>query len=99
MPPRTVAGAVRADLARVPPDVRESALALTALTLARTLDKGAGLSTAAVARELRALMERLMLYATVEESTVDDLAKRRVARRATVSERPASGDVSGPGGG
>lgn len=42
-----------------PVDTRDEALGQLALTLAKTLDEGAGMATAAVARELRATLADL----------------------------------------
>lgn len=74
-PPGGVAVAVGAliDSAKLVPGSwgdREAALAAVALTLAATLDAGAGLSTAAVARELRATIAAL----APKEADGDDLA-------------------------
>ena len=56
----TVVEAVQADLdALVVSSPVGQALAATALVLARALNEGAGLSTAAVARELRATLDAL----------------------------------------
>ena len=49
-------------------------LAASALVLARTLDEGAGLATAAVARELRATLE------TLTRGSVDDGSADATAR-------------------
>lgn len=57
-----------------------------ALTLARTLDEGAGMSTAAVSRELRATIDELAQFVPGAESVVDALVAARRARR---SGRPA----------
>jgi hypothetical protein len=60
---------VAADLSRLTPrlDKPDAALMALALTLAETLDGGAGMATAAVARELRAT-----LAALTPEAKVDD---------------------------
>lgn len=44
--------------------------------LARTLDEGAGLATAAVARELRAVLAGLQPPAPQESDALDDLIRR-----------------------
>jgi len=64
-----VRAAVAADLSRLTPrlDKPDAALMALALTLAETLDGGAGMATAAVARELRAT-----LAALTPEAKVDD---------------------------
>jgi hypothetical protein len=81
---RSVREAVERDLQRFGEADRGCALASSALTLAEALDEGAGLSTAAVARELRATMtELLKAAAKPEEDRVDDLSARRAARRAS----------------
>jgi len=49
-------------------------LAASALVLARTLDEGAGLATAAVARELRATLETLT-RGSVDDGSADTTAK------------------------
>jgi hypothetical protein len=57
----SVRAAVVADLSRLTPrlDKPDAALMALALTLAETLDGGAGMATAAVARELRATLAAL----------------------------------------
>ncbi len=57
--PGAVEAAVLHDLAGLAVDVDDCALGQVALTLARALDRGAGLATAAVARELRATLAAL----------------------------------------
>ena len=68
--PGPVSAAVAADIARLTPrlDHPDASLMALALTLARTLDDGAGMATAAVARELRATLADL----TPEEHHDDD---------------------------
>ena len=65
-----VSAAVAADIARLTPrlDQPDASLMALALTLARALDDGAGMATAAVARELRATLAAL----TPEEHHDDD---------------------------
>jgi hypothetical protein len=58
-PPVTNADRVTALVASLDTDEHGVALAGIALTLAEALDAGAGLATAAVARELRATLEAL----------------------------------------
>lgn len=82
-------------------DAMGEARAQLAVTLAKELDAGElGLATAAVARELRATLGELPIPSE-EKSTVDDLARRRAARRtdAAVPERAAAGDVGRKGSG
>jgi hypothetical protein len=59
-----VTGEVEAAVSKIVEDapvlsLAHGGLAATAVVLARTLDEGAGLATAAVARELRATLEAL----------------------------------------
>lgn len=70
---------VRADLGKLKEPA--AALVATALRLARTLDDGAGLSTAAVSRELRAVLKELHESTTSAESAVDEIGKKREQRR------------------
>ena len=65
----SVRAAVAADLSRLTPrlDKPDAALMALALTLAETLDSGAGMATAAVARELRATLAALTPEAKVDE--------------------------------
>jgi hypothetical protein len=68
--------AVRADLKRLPlaDDGPTLSLCETAYLLARTLDAGAGLSTAAVSRELRATLAALMIPKETDgDSPLDEL--------------------------
>ncbi|GIH91953.1 hypothetical protein Psi01_25830 [Planobispora siamensis] len=89
----------RADIEALGPLTRvQPSLAETAYTLARALDEGAGLSTAAIARELRSVLTEIAkVVPESREDTVDDLAARRAARRATAadSEPAASGEQRG----
>jgi len=79
--------AVRRDLRRLPPAERASALAASALTLARLLDnpvsgdpdKRLG-AAAQAARELRVTMTELLKAAPKARSGIDDLRARRAAR-------------------
>jgi len=59
----------------------QASLAETAFTLARMLDDGAGLATAAVARELRAHMTELARQKPAKPQE-DSLAQRRARRAA-----------------
>jgi hypothetical protein len=60
LPALSVEAAVRETVADLPPtSPAHAALVATALTLARKLDEGAGLATAAVARELRSTLDVL----------------------------------------
>ena len=71
--PGPVEASVRADLAALGPltgGVR-GALSATAYALARCLDEGAGMSTAAVARELRATLAELVKGAARDDD--DDI--------------------------
>jgi hypothetical protein len=73
----------------------DGSLAATALTLARTLDGGAGLATAAVARELRATLAALA--GRVDEGG-DDGTHDLISRLSTASfngPHPVQGDVRG----
>ncbi len=78
---------VARDLRDLPEDARLSGKAAAALVLARTLDEGAGLSTAAIARELRAHMTELLAAREVQEerNPLDDLRAIRERRRPTGS--------------
>ena len=53
-----------------------AALKALASTLARSLDEGAGLATAAVARELRAALAELQPPDPQEPDALDDLIRR-----------------------
>lgn len=63
----------------------QAGLKALASSLARTLDEGAGLAVAAVARELRAVMASLQPVAPEEPDALDDLI-----RRLSTSPRDAS---------
>jgi hypothetical protein len=79
--PTTNAGAVAELLSTL--GVVDVALANLAVTLARSLDDGAGMATAAVARELRATLTELRESAAATEETIskaDQLRARRQAR-------------------
>ena len=68
--------AVRADLKRLAlaDDVPTTALCELAYLLAKALDQGAGLSTAAVSRELRATLAALMIPKETDDgSPLDEL--------------------------
>lgn len=66
--------------------------------LAAEIEAGSG-NTAALAKQLADVLHKLADMKPPEVSKVDDLAKRRAARRsAPVSKRATGGDVSGSGG-
>lgn len=81
----------------------QPSLAETAYTLARTLDEGAGLATAAVARELRATLQALEARSDSDLGTafvaglfspVGDEADRAVeSGRRGCGDRPGAGDA------
>lgn len=72
-PELSVELAVRESLADAPEVLVEHAiLVATALTLARKLDEGAGLATAAVARELRCTVEAITKAGQVDDDSLDD---------------------------
>ena len=68
------------------------ALAELAFTLARALDDGAGMATAAVSRELRAALNDLAGSVMPDDDDLDALLSTPVRD----AEEPGSGDV-GPG--
>ncbi len=73
LPPLSVESAVRESLGGAPEVLIEHAvLVATALTLARKLDEGAGLATAAVARELRCTVEAITKAGQVNDDELDD---------------------------
>ena len=80
-----VAQAVERDLAGYPADIATSGLAHTALALARELDDPSNSATAKsmCARSLLDMTDRMrsLLPATMEADALDDLARRREARR------------------
>ena len=84
-----VAQAVERDLARAPQPLATSGLALVILALARELDDPTNSATAKsmVARSLLDANDRLnaLMPATQEADALDDLARRREARRAGVA--------------
>lgn len=61
---------------------RHAVLVLLQRRLLEELDSETGKDIAPIARELRAVQAELESLPTGQESTVDDLAKRRAARRA-----------------
>lgn len=71
-PSLSVEAEVRAALADVP-EIRPGhrALVATALTLARKLDDGAGMATAAVAKELRATLDAILKEADDDDDGLD----------------------------
>lgn len=77
----SVVEAVTRDLAELPDNLRNGALAAAALQLARTIDQG--LNQASCTKELRAVMAELAAKAPqkIEGDAVDDLGSRRAARR------------------
>jgi len=83
-----VVAAVLRDLSRLPVVVRDTTEAATAVALARELDRGRLMSTAPVAKELRATVELLRQMAALQEEAgdaVDDLAAKRAVRRANTA--------------
>jgi hypothetical protein len=72
-PSLSVEDAVRATLDDVPEvSVAHRALVATALTLARKLDDGAGMATAAVAKELRATLDAILKEASDDDDGLDN---------------------------
>lgn len=61
---------------------RRDVLELLQRRLLEEFDSETGKDTAAISRELRAVTAELESLAPVKESSVDDLTKRRAARRA-----------------
>ena len=85
--PETNQEAVAAFLATVRAD---DALGRLAMTLAKTLDEGVGMATAAVARELRATLAEIREgAAAADEQTTkaDELRARRAARIADAANQ------------
>lgn len=71
--PLSVEQAVRDNLADVAPNSpAHVALVATAITLARKLDEGAGMATAAVAKELRATMDAILRGADDDDDGLDN---------------------------
>lgn len=71
-PSLSVEDEVRATLADAPEvSVAHRALVATALTLARKLDDGAGMATAAVAKELRATLDAILKEADDDDDGLD----------------------------
>src|SRR4051812_2105508 len=87
--PNSVWAAVRAELARLPDELRTSASAMAAQELAKSIDLGTETYRfqAALVRELRETMDWLAAKAPpeVEGDAVDDLNARRAARRRAAS--------------
>jgi len=79
--------AVLHDLESLPQSVRDSALAVAALSLAAGLDNGyaKGSEAAAVARELRNHMVDLLSNVPSQEDEVGQIVKNRAARLAANS--------------
>jgi hypothetical protein len=70
--PLSVEAAVRDNLADVPQNSpAHIALVATAITLARKLDEGAGMATAAVAKELRATLDAILRGAEEDDDGLD----------------------------
>lgn len=79
----TPSQAVLRDISGLPADLQRSTEAATALALAEELERGRAQSSAAVAKELVALMQALRASAEAKEAQedpLDQLAKRRAAR-------------------
>lgn len=84
--PATNEEAVTAFLATVKAD---DALGRLAMTLAKTLDEGVGMATAAVARELRATLAEIREGAAAvddQQTKADELRARRAARIANTAD-------------
>jgi hypothetical protein len=67
----------------------DPALARLAITLAKSLDEGVGMATAAVARELRATLAEIREGAAatdVQTTKADELRARRATRLAAASD-------------
>jgi hypothetical protein len=72
LPSLSVEAAVRENLADAPPNSpAHVALIATAITLARKLDEGAGMATAAVAKELRATLDAILRGADDDDDGLD----------------------------
>jgi hypothetical protein len=72
LPPLSVETAVRENLADAPQNSpAHVALIATAITLARKLDEGAGMATAAVAKELRATLDAILKGADDDDDGLD----------------------------
>lgn len=86
LPELSVEAAVRTSVDGLPEvSPAHAALVATALTLARKLDEGAGLATAAVARELRSVLDVL----TKQEVAEDDEFSGFVASLSTAVGHPS----------
>lgn len=73
LPPLSVEAAVRENLADAPQySPAHVALIATAITLARKLDEGAGMATAAVAKELRATLDAILRGADDDDDGLDN---------------------------
>jgi hypothetical protein len=71
--PLSVEAAVRENLADAPQNSpAHVALIATAITLARKLDEGAGMATAAVAKELRATLDAILRGAEDDDDGLDN---------------------------
>src|SRR4051812_9308096 len=71
--PLSVEAAVRENVAGAPQNSpAHVALVATAITLARKLDEGAGMATAAVAKELRATLDAILRGADEEDDGLDN---------------------------
>ena len=86
VPPANVIEATRTYVAALPPSIRGSVLALTALHLADVLTKtDAARDSATIAKELRACLEDLSKAvgnAADKSDKVDEIAKKRAERQA-----------------
>ena len=80
----TVEAAVERDLAQFPPELAGSALAASALALAREIDQAGNSATSKsmCARALTETLEKLRALAPAEKEAdkLDDLARRRASR-------------------
>lgn len=89
LPGGEVEMAVRRDLARMPEDLAGSALAMSAVALAREIDgMNSATSKSMCARALQDALRELrgLMPEEVVVDEVDELARRRADRRAGVAE-------------
>jgi hypothetical protein len=89
---------VLADLAGLPAALRNGSLAASALTLAELIPESAPRDAASLVRELRQTMAELRSSAAQvpeEVDPVDELARRRAARRSAKVSTHADGDQLG----
>jgi hypothetical protein len=87
MPPSQ---AVLRDLSGLPDDIQRSTEAATALALAMELERGRAQSSAAVAKELVALMQMLRAQANTANPEEDPLEKLATVRKLRLAEGSAS---------